>query len=91
MLELAQTQGEVVLIIKLLKGLKNAISPNYWAEKIGEKTGAYDKARNSKLATWASNLDGWMWWLWQLGVGLIFFIFIEIILNMLGMTLLPWR
>ncbi len=90
MLELAQTQGEVVLIIKLLKGLKNVVSPNYWAEKIGEKTGAYDKARNSKLSTWASNLDGWMWWLWQLGVGLIFFIFIEIILNMFGMTLLPW-
>ena len=77
MLELAQTQGEVVLIVKLLKGLKNAISPNYWAEKIGEKTGAYDKARNSKLSTWASNLEGSMWWLWQIGVGLIFFIFIE--------------
>ncbi|MBR19340.1 MAG: hypothetical protein CMA64_04230 [Euryarchaeota archaeon] len=78
------------MLVKLLKGLKNAVSPNYWAEKIGEKTGAYDKARNSKLATWASNLDGWMWWLWQLGVGLIFFVFIEIILNMFGMTLLPW-
>ena len=44
------------ILIKILKGFKNALSPNYWAERIGEKTGAYDKARESKLATWANNL-----------------------------------
>ena len=43
------------MIVKILKGLKNIVSPNYWAERIGEKSGAYDKARESKLATWASN------------------------------------
>ena len=30
--------------------LKNIVDPNYWANKIGNKTGAYDKAHNSKLA-----------------------------------------
>ena len=34
----------------MLKMLKNIVDPNYWANKIGNKTGAYDKAHNSKLA-----------------------------------------
>tara|TARA_B100000029_G_scaffold455757_1_gene483250 strand:+ start:3875 stop:4114 length:240 start_codon:yes stop_codon:yes gene_type:complete len=79
------------MIIKILKGIKNAVNPNYWAERIGEKSGAYDKARESKLATWAGNLEGWKWWAWQLGPCLIVFILIEFILNMIGMTMLPWR
>ena len=33
------------MIIKFLKGLKNTVSPDYWANRIGEKTGLYDKAR----------------------------------------------
>ena len=28
-----------------LKGLKNAVSPDYWANRIGENSGLYDKAR----------------------------------------------
>ena len=79
------------MLVKILKGIKNAVSPNYWAERIGEKSGAYDKARESKLATWVGNLEGWQWWAWQLGPCLIFFILIEVILNMIGMTMLPWR
>ena len=31
-------------MIKILKALSNAVDPNYWAERIGTKTGAYDKA-----------------------------------------------
>ena len=31
-------------MIKLLKKLKDIIDPNYWATKIGEKSGLYDKA-----------------------------------------------
>ena len=79
------------MLVKILKGIKNAVNPNYWAERIGEKSGAYDKARESKLATWAGNLEGWKWWAWQLGPCLIVFILIEFILNMIGMTMLPWR
>ena len=47
--------------------LSNAVDPNYWAERIGTKTGAYDKAHNSKLAQWTRSLTGWRWWAWQLG------------------------
>ena len=32
-------------MIKFLKTLKNIVSPDYWASKIGEKSGLYDKAR----------------------------------------------
>ena len=40
--------------------LKEWIDPNYWAEEIGEKSGAYDKARNSKLRQWVDSLEGWV-------------------------------
>ncbi len=71
--------------------LKNILDPNWWANHIGEKSGAYDKARKSKIRTWANNLEGWKYWAWQIGVGgLILFLF-ELLLNQLGMTMLPWR
>ena len=79
------------MIVKFLKGLKNAVSPNYWADRIGEKSGAYDRARNSKLRQWVDSLEGWKWWAWQLGGGLLFVIVMEYLLNSIGMTMLPWR
>ncbi len=51
--------------------LKNILDGNYWAEKIGNKTGAYDKAHNSKLAQWLRSLTGWKWWAWQIGCGTV--------------------
>ena len=79
------------MIIKILKGIKNAVDPNYLASRIGEKRGLYDKARNSKTRQWADSLEGWKWWTWQIVGGGIFFVFLEIILNIFGLTLLPWR
>ena len=55
------------MIVKFLKKLKNWVDPNYWANEIGEKSGAYDNARNSKLRQWVDTLEGWKWWAWQLG------------------------
>ena len=78
-------------MIKWLKKLKDIIDPNYWAEKIGEESGLYDKARNSKTRQWADSLEGWKWWAWQLGGGLLFLIVMEYLLNSIGMTMLPWR
>ena len=71
--------------------LKNILDPNYWANKIGNKTGAYDKAHNSKLAKWSRSLTGWKWWAYQIGIGLIFVIVVEFLLNLIGMSMLPWR
>ena len=70
--------------------LKNILDGNYWAEKIGNKTGAYDKAHNSKLAQWSRSLTGWKWWFYQIVVCGVFFIIIEFILRQIGMTMLPW-
>lgn len=71
--------------------LKNILDPNWWAEHVGEKSGAYDKARNSKLKAWADSLEGWKWWAWQIGGGLVFVIILEFLLNLVGLTMLPWK
>ena len=76
---------------ELLKGLKDSMDPNYWAEKIGEKSGAYDKARNSKMRKWADSLTGWKWWAWQIVVGGIGILIFEFLLNLIGLSMLPWR
>jgi hypothetical protein len=51
----------------------------------------YNWAMKSSLRKWALSLTGWKWWIWQLIVGVIFFVIIEYILNLIGMTILPWR
>ena len=79
------------MIIKILKGLKNVVDPNYWASRIGEKSGLYDKARNSKTRQWADSLTGWKWWFYQIVVCGIVFLFMEWLLNKIGMTMLPWK
>ena len=75
----------------LLQGLKDSVDPNYWASKMGEKSGAYDKARNSKMRKWVDSLTGWKWWAWQIIVGGGMLVLIEIGLNYIGMTMLPWK
>ncbi len=50
----------------------------------------YTYAMKSPLRKWALGLTGWKWWLWQLGVGGIVFITLEVLLNLIGMTMLPW-
>ena len=48
-------------------------------------------AMNSPIRKWALGLEGWKWWVYQIVVGTIGFAIIEYILNLLGMTILPWR
>ena len=77
-------------MIKLLKGLKNIVDLNWWAENIGWKSGLYQWSMKSSLREWALGLKGWKWWAWQLGPGLLFLIVVELLLNQIGMTILPW-
>lgn len=51
----------------------------------------YNLAMKSSLRKWALSLTGWKWLVWQLVVGGIFFIIVEIILNQIGMTIIPWK
>ena len=62
----------------------------YWTEKISDKSGLNDTAMKSPLSKWALELTGWKWWLYQIVVGGVFFIIIECLLNLIGMTILPW-
>ncbi len=77
-------------MIKLLKFLKDIIDPNYWATKIGLKSGLYDWAMTSPLRKWALNLTGWKWWFYQIVVCGIIFVTLEYLLNFIGITMLPW-
>jgi hypothetical protein len=51
----------------------------------------YNKAMQSHLRQWALELTGWKWWVYQLVVGGIVFTIVELLLNQLGLTMLPWK
>ena len=76
---------------KILEWIQNIVDPNYWATKIGEKSGLYEWAMKSPLRKWALSLTGWKWWFYQIVVCGIIFLTLEWILNQIGMTMLPWK
>ena len=76
---------------KILQRIQNIVDPNYWATKIGNKTGLYDWASKSSLRKWALSLTGWKWWFYQIVVCGIIFLIVEWLLNQIGMTMLPWK
>ena len=78
-------------MIRLLKKLKDWVSPDYYADIIGDKSGLYNKAQHSSLRQWALQLTGWKWWFYQIVVLGIVFILLELLLNLINLTLLPWR
>ena len=55
------------------------------------KTYLYNIAMKSPLRKWALSLTGWKWWFWKLVVGSIVFILLECLLNLIGLTMLPWK
>ena len=76
---------------KILEWIQNIVDPNYWATKIGEKSGLYEWAMKSPLRKWAPSLTGWKWWFYQIIVCGIIFLIMEWVLNQIGMTMLPWK
>jgi|TARA_B100000900_G_scaffold411390_1_gene430987 hypothetical protein len=76
---------------KILERIQNIVDPNYWATKIGERSGLYEWAMKSPIRKWSLGLTGWKWWMWQVGVGMLFFCILETLLNKIGMTMLPWK
>tara|TARA_Y100001972_G_scaffold44050_1_gene54259 strand:- start:160 stop:327 length:168 start_codon:yes stop_codon:yes gene_type:complete len=50
----------------------------------------YNLAKKSPIRKWALSLTGWKWLAWQLVVGGIFFVVLEIILNQIGLTMIPF-
>ena len=78
-------------MIRLLKKLKALVSPGYYAELIGHKYGLWDWALNNRFRHYVLNLTGWKWWFYQIVVGGVFLILMELLLNLVNITLLPWR
>ena len=76
---------------KILEWIQNVVDPNYWATKIGEKSGLYEWAMKSPLRKWALSLTGWKWWFYQIVVCGIIFLILEWLLNKIGITMLPWK
>jgi len=51
----------------------------------------YKWAMESPLRKWALGLEGWKFWFYQIVVAGIGFAVIEYLLNLMGMTILPWK
>ena len=51
----------------------------------------YNIAMKSPLRKWALELTGWKWWFYQIVVCGIIFVILECLLNLIGITMLPWR
>lgn len=51
----------------------------------------YSIAMKSPLRKWALGLTGWKWWFYQIIVCGVMFIVLEYFLNLIGITMLPWR
>ena len=51
----------------------------------------YNLALQSPIRKWALSLTGWKWWFYQIVVCGIMFVILELLLNLIGMTMLPWR
>ena len=51
----------------------------------------YNIAMKNPLRKWALSLTGWKWWVWQLAVGGIVLAILEYLLNIIGLTMLPWK
>jgi len=79
------------IIRKILLTLKNITDTSWYAEQLGERSGLFDKARNSKFRKWQEGLTGWKFWVWQIVGGISFVIIMEFVLNKIGLTMLPWR
>ena len=43
------------------------------------------------MKKWIDSLTGWQWWVYQIVGGIIFFTVVELIFNLVGYSVLPWR
>ena len=80
----------ISMIKTILTFISNIVSPSYWASYIGDKTGLYEKAGQSSFRAYVLNLHGWKWWFYQIVICGVLFIILELLLNIIGLTLLPF-
>ena len=76
---------------KILIVIGNLFDVGWWADKINRKLGMYERTQNTRFYKWQEGLEGWKYWLWQILGGGLFVVVLEYVLNLIGMTMLPWR
>ena len=85
-------EKQIKWLLTPLIWVKNILDHEWWADLIGEKSGAYERARRpNKFKTWKLKQPLWK----QVFIEVLMFTLIalafEPVLNMLGMSMLPWR
>ena len=43
------------------------------------------------MKKWKDSLTGWQWWVYQIVGGIMFITVVELIFNLVGYSVLPWR
>jgi len=76
---------------KILIRIKNLFDVGWWVHKINTRLGVYERTQNTRFYKWQKGLTGWRYWLWQILGGGLFVVVMEYVLNLIGMTMLPWR
>ena len=72
--------------------VKNLLDPDWWADLIGEKSGAYDRARKpNKFKEWKSKQPLWKQAFIEILLLTLIVLAFEPLLNLLDMSMLPWR
>ena len=76
---------------KILIRIKNLFDVGWWVNKINTRLGVYERTQNTRFYKWQEGLTGWRYWVWQILGGGLFVVVMEYVLNLIGMTMLPWR
>ena len=72
--------------------LKNILDHEWWADFIGEKSGAYEHARRpNKFKEWKSKQPLWKQAFIEILLLTLIVLAFEPLLNLLDMSMLPWR
>ena len=75
-------------MIRLLKLLGNIVDPSWWTDLIGEKSGAYDRARKpNKFKEWKLKQPLWKQFFIEVLMFTLIALAFEPLLNMLGCLL----
>ena len=79
-------------MIRRLKLLGNIVAPSWWTDLIGEKSGAYERARKpNKFKEWKLKQPLWKQFFIEVLMFTLIALAFEPVLNMLGMSMLPLR
>ena len=72
--------------------LKNILDHEWWADFIGKKSGAYERAtRPNKFKEWKSKQPLWKQAFIEILLLTLIVLAFEPLLNLLDMSMLPWR